>query len=94
MKLKEPDLAGWNEYDPDKPPEASRRVVLRRRGMGVPMYDVLNIVRQSDGYSSSALGLVFWNKFRDEGTHWVYLDELVKASPGGTNYNEAEEKVE
>ena len=78
MKLKEPNLEGWNKYDPKEIPEEKRRLILRSMPNNgtVPMYDLITILNKQTGYCFTEIGSTFWNRWKEEGTHWAWLDEL------------------
>jgi hypothetical protein len=77
MSIREPDLEGWNRYDPKKIPEEKRRLILRTMSEhGVPMYYILTIINGKNGYCFTDFGTTFWRRFEKSGTHWAWLDEL------------------
>ena len=77
MSIREPDLESWNRYDPEEVPEEKRRLILRTLSeYGVPMYYILTILKQSTGYCLTDYCTTFWRRWKEEGTHWAWLDEL------------------
>lgn len=75
MSLREPDLEGWNRYDPQKVPDEKRRLILRKMSdNGVPMYQILTILRKETGLTDYCL--TYWKSWNGKGTHWAWLDEL------------------
>ena len=84
--MKEPNLEGWSSYDPKKIPEEKRRLILRTlpdTDIKVPMYYLMTISNRQTGYCFTEIGSTFWSRWKEEGTHWAYLDELavVKGKP-------------
>ncbi len=78
MKIKEPDLEGWNKYDPIEIPEKKRRLILRASSDGgVPMYYIVTILNEETGYCYTDFGTTYWSRWSRNGTHWAWLDELT-----------------
>lgn len=80
--MKEPDLEGWNRYDPKKIPEEKRRLILRTLPGRVPMYYLMTIINRQTGYCFTDFGGTFWSRWKGEGTHWAWLDELAVVKEG------------
>lgn len=78
--MKEPDLANWNEYDPEAVPDERRRMLLRTVDEeGRSMYYVVVILSRESGYCLTDLGAGFWRRWSEpgrKGTHYAWLDEL------------------
>jgi len=76
--MKEPNLEGWNRYDPEKVPEEKRMLVLRAVSDNeVPRYYLITILNRKNGYCFTDVGMTFWSKWKGKGTHWAWLDELA-----------------
>lgn len=76
---REPDLEGWNRYNPEEIPEEKRRLILRAgdvSGYGAPIYYILTIINRKNGFCHTDFGTTFWNRWKGTGTHWAWLDEL------------------
>lgn len=93
MKLKEPNLEGWNRYDPKEIPAEKRRLILRTLSdYGIPTYYLITILNKQTGYCFTEIGSSFWNRWEGKGTHWAWLDELVLAK-GNQQQKEKSENV-
>ena len=58
--MKEPDLANWNEYDPEVVPEEKRRLILCiAQDPGNPMYYIVVIINSKNGYCMFNLGITY-----------------------------------
>ena len=65
MSIREPDLEGWNRYDPEEVPEEKRRLILREMtDYGVPMYYIITILRRKNGFCHTDFGTTSWNRWK------------------------------
>ena len=78
MKISEPNLEGWNKYNPAEIPEKKRRLILRcLSDGGIPMYYLITIINDQNGYCFTDFGSTYWSRWKGKGTHWAWLDELA-----------------